>query len=113
MGNLVVLPIKEQNDIKTLKYYRRLEGMPEKNLVKRMYLYLKHIHVIGHATWFSSVQVLVLNFELNNKDNINIDLHKLENSHIRNTIRQRFEKCWQENVENVKSSPKITNIQTV
>ena len=106
-GEFGSLPIKEQNDIKTLKYYRRLEGMPEKILVKRMYLYLKHMHVLGHATWFSDVQVLVSNFELNNQDNINIDLLKLENSHIRNTIRQRFEKCWQENVENVQTSPKL------
>ena len=73
----------------------------------KMYLYLKYMHVLGHATWFSDVQVLVSNFELNNQDNINIDLLKLENSHIRNTIRQRFEKCWQENVENVQTSPKL------
>ena len=72
-----------------------------------MYLYLKHMHVLGHATWFSDVQVLVSNFELNNQDNINIDLLKLENSHIRNTIQQRFEKCLQENVENVQTSPKL------
>ena len=49
-GEFGSLPIKEQNDIKTLKYYRRLEGMPEKILVKRMYLYLKHMHVLGHPT---------------------------------------------------------------
>ena len=70
--------------------------MPENILLKRMYLYLKHMHALGNATWFSNVRVIVSIFELDNQDNINIDLLKLEKSHICTTIPQRFEKSWQE-----------------
>ena len=83
--------------------------MPENTLVKRMYLYLKHMHSLGHATWFSNVQVVVAIIELNEQDNV--DPLKLKNSHIRTAIRQRFEKNWQENIENVQISPKLRTYQ--
>ena len=89
-GEFGSLPIKEQNDIKTLKYYRRLEQMPENTLVKRMYMYLNHMHSLGHATWFSNVQVVVAMIELNEQDDV--DPLKLKNSHISTVILQRFEK---------------------
>ena len=89
-GEFGSLPIKEQNGIKTLKYYRTLEQMPENTLVKRMYLYLKHMHSLGHATWFSNVQVVVAIIELNEQDNV--DPLKLKNSRIRTAIWQRFGK---------------------
>ena len=83
--------------------------MPENTLVKCMYLYLKHMHSLGHATWFSKVQVVVAMIEPNEQDNV--DPLKLKNSHIRTAIRQRFEKNWQENIENVQISPKLRTYQ--
>ena len=65
-----------------MKYYRRLERLLENILVKRMYLYLKHMYALGNATWFSTVQAVVSIFKLNNQDNINNDLLEIENLHI-------------------------------
>ena len=67
-GEFGSLPKKEQNNIKTLKYYRRLVPV------------FKHMHALGHATWFLNVQVVILIIELNDQDNI--DLLQLKNSHI-------------------------------
>ena len=99
------VPIKEENNIKTLKYYGRLEQMLENILVKRMHVYLKHMNALGHATWFSNVQVVVSEIERNNSDNI--DLLQLKNPHIHTIIRQKFEENWQENIENVQINPKL------
>ena len=65
------------------------------------------MHALGNATWFSNVQAVVSIFELNNQDNINNDLLKIENLHIHTTFRQRFGKSRQENVENLQISPKL------
>ena len=46
--------------------------MPENILVKRMYVYLKHMHAFGHATWFSNVQVVVSEIKRNSSDNIDL-----------------------------------------
>ena len=67
------------------------------------------MHSLGHATWFSNVQVVVAIIELNEKDNV--DPLKLKNSHIRIAIRQRYEQNLQENIENVEISPKLCTYQ--
>ena len=41
----------------------------------------------------------------------NIDLLQLKKTHIRTVIRQRFEKNWQENIENVQINPKSRTYQ--
>ena len=69
------------------------------------------MHALGNATWFSNVQAVVSIYELNNQDNINNDLLKIEIPHIHTTFRQRFEKSWQENVGNVQISPKLRTYQ--
>ena len=66
---------------------------------------LKHLHALGHTTWFSNVQVVASIIKLNNQNNI--DLLQLENPHICTAIWQRFEKKWQENIENVQINPKL------
>ena len=67
------------------------------------------MHALGHATWFSNVQIGVATIELNEQDNV--DPLQLKNSHIRTAIWQRFEKDWQENIENVQISLKLCAYQ--
>ena len=59
-GEFGSLPIKEQNNKKSPKYYRRLVPV------------FRHMHALGVATWCSNVQVVVLIIELNDQDNIDL-----------------------------------------
>ena len=73
-------------------YYKRLQGMPENSLVKRVFYELTNLDDMGFKTWVTSVRELASRYNMSFDSELNVNVFKQK---CQQALNQKFISDWQ------------------
>jgi len=99
-GELGRFPLHLQQMLATVKYWVRLETMPEDSIVKQTYNMVKGFDNAGYRTWISNVRDIFSMYDLSNcfRENFNIREGELLCMKIKDVMYTRFKDEWYDKV---------------
>ena len=77
-------------------YYKRLQGMPENSLAKRVFYELKNLNDMGFKTWVISVRELASRYNVSIDSELDVNVFKKISRNVRTKIYFGLAKrnCW-------------------
>ena len=83
-------------------YYKRLQGMPENSLVKRVFYELTNLDDMGFKTWVTSVRELASRYNMSLDSELNVNVFKQKCQQVLN---QKFISDWQFEINDESKHP--------
>ena len=76
-------------------YYKRLQGMPENSLAKRVFCELTKLNDMGFKTWVTSVRKIVSRYSVSLDSELNVNVFKQK---CQETLERKFILDWQNEI---------------
>ena len=83
-------------------YYKRLQGMPENSLVKRVFYELTNLDDMGFKTWVTSVRELASRYNMSLDSELNVNVFKQK---CQQALNQKFISDWQFEINDESKHP--------